>query len=116
MINWKALDSTDLLDELIDHSYTEPVAIFKHSTSCSISAMAKKRLELSWNEKINIYYLDLIRYRNLSNEIAKRLGVMHESPQLLFIHHGSVVYHGSHFNISTSFIENYVNELNSTVG
>jgi bacillithiol system protein YtxJ len=115
MITWKTLNSADLLDELIEQSYSEPIAIFKHSTSCSISAMAKKRLEASWNETIQVYYLDLIAYRSLSNEVSLRLGIAHESPQLLFIHNGSVVYHGSHFNISTSAIDNYIKELNSTV-
>lgn len=78
-----------------------PVVIFKHSTRCSISSMAKNRMERDNEpEGIAFYYLDLIRYRGLSNKIAEVFGVYHESPQVLVIRDGKCVYDESHGSIS----------------
>ena len=114
MIDWKILDHLDTLESIATLSFEKPVAIFKHSTSCPISAMAKKRLELSWIEHVDIFYLDLISYRSISNAVASKFGIDHESPQLLVIHHGIVIYHGSHFNIDTSNVKDYVSNLSSS--
>jgi len=101
---WNTLSLIEELSRLDEESMSEPVFILKHSTSCSISAMALGRLERKWspkdNEKIKPYYLDLIRHRELSNEIAKRYGVVHESPQVLVIRKGQCVYNASHMEIS----------------
>jgi bacillithiol system protein YtxJ len=103
-MNWERLESRDTLDKLIDESKQNPVVIFKHSTSCSISAMALNRLERSWNNeemsKVKAYYLDLISFRDLSNTIAEKFGIMHQSPQVLVIKNGECVYDNSHMGIS----------------
>ena len=63
--------------------------------------MAKSRLERSAvPEGIAFYYLDLIRYRAISNKIAETFGVHHESPQILIIRNGECVYDESHNGIS----------------
>jgi bacillithiol system protein YtxJ len=66
--------------------------------------MALNRLEISWNEtemaEVKPYYLDLIAYRNLSNAVAEKFGVMHQSPQVLLIKSGESVYDDSHMGIS----------------
>jgi len=64
--------------------------------------MAKSRLERSWNlsDQVDIYYLDLIAFRSVSNKIAELLGVVHESPQLILLKEGNAVYHTSHNDIS----------------
>ncbi len=112
MINWKPLDNkTNNLAEIIELSKERPIAIFKHSISCPISSMAKRRLESSWPSDIDIYYLDLINYRSISNDVSYQLGIQHESPQLLLIHNGQVKYHGSHLNIDTSTIKLYVDGI-----
>lgn len=82
------------------------VLIFKHSTRCSISSMALNRLESKWidNENLPAYYLDLLNYRHISNEIADLFLVEHASPQVLLIKNGSCIYHASHTNISASEI------------
>jgi bacillithiol system protein YtxJ len=103
-IEWKSLRSSDDLAKAIAASEHLPVVIFKHSTRCSISSMAKSRLERAWdfeaNEAPAMYFLDLIAYRDISNQIADDLGVRHESPQLLLIEDGQVTYHTSHSAIS----------------
>lgn len=77
--------------------------IFKHSTRCSISMMAKKRFELDWEdlpEDMPLYFLDLISYRDLSKQVADIFQVHHESPQLLLIKDGECVLDQSHGQIS----------------
>ena len=110
MIHWLPLETEQQLDEigiLSGSPDVECVAIFKHSTRCSISSMAKNRLERSWdagNKRIPVYYLDLIAFRKLSNEIASRYGIEHESPQLLLIRNNEVRVHASHTSITADLI------------
>ncbi len=101
-MTWRTISSQGDLEEAISTSYTSDVVIFKHSTTCSISHMAKLRLESGWSFADNIipYYLDLKQYRTLSNEIAERFNVAHESPQILLIRKGECIYDASHFDIS----------------
>lgn len=106
-MRWHELTSTEELDRLIDDSYRHPLAIFKHSTRCSISSMAKNRLERSWSftdEQLPIYYLDLIRYRGVSNAVAEKTDVEHQSPQLIVLKDGQVLYHASHHMIAVDDI------------
>jgi bacillithiol system protein YtxJ len=77
--------------------------IFKHSTRCSISMMAKRRFELDWENlpaDMPLYFLDLIKHRDLSNKVAQDFSVYHESPQLLLIKDGECVLDQSHGAIS----------------
>ncbi|WP_020533510.1 bacillithiol system redox-active protein YtxJ [Flexithrix dorotheae] len=111
-INWNLLESDPVLDEIIEKSKSKPIIIFKHSTRCSISSMAKSRLERSWDidqDQAEIYYLDLITYRSISNKIADQFGVMHQSPQVLVIKNGKSVYDTSHNSISVQDIRNHLN-------
>ena len=93
-------------------SQEAPVIIFKHSTSCSISAAAKGKLERQWADAglddTKIYYLDLLRFRPISNEIAQKFGVQHESPQLLLIQDGECRYDASHMGIRLSDVKQAV--------
>jgi bacillithiol system protein YtxJ len=102
-MNWIALTSESQLKDIIANS-EQPVMIFKHSTRCSISATALNRLERNWNDMevapLKAYYLDLLSYRPVSNQIASTLNVTHQSPQLLLIHQGKCVYNASHMDIS----------------
>jgi bacillithiol system protein YtxJ len=101
-INW--INVTDLkeLEAMIQASYTQPVLVFKHSTRCSISRMALRQFETDWNleGKITPYFLDLLEYRPISNAIAERLGVVHQSPQVIVIKDGQAVYDASHEGIA----------------
>jgi len=103
-MNWIDLKNETQLDEIQRESEQKTVLIFKHSTSCSISATAIHRLERSWKPEemthVKAYYLDLLSHRNVSRRIADFYGIMHESPQLLLIEKGACVYHASHLGIS----------------
>lgn len=103
-MTWQELTSLPQWAEVLQQSWQTPVAVFKHSTRCSISSTAKSRLErdLQGNEpSFLVYYLDLIAHRDVSNAIALDLGVVHQSPQLIVIKDGKPVYDGSHNMIQT---------------
>jgi len=105
-MNWIPLEDEKQLEELVVNSNTVPQVIFKHSTRCAVSSMAKNRLDR--NEApagVNFYLLDLIRYRNISNQIASDFGVLHQSPQVLVINNGECVYDESHSGILFDEIE-----------
>ncbi|MDQ4139951.1 MAG: bacillithiol system redox-active protein YtxJ [Bacteroidota bacterium] len=102
-MKWNALTSAEQLENIKAESSQQPVIIFKHSTSCSISATAKNRLERQWDEagleNVKPYYLDLLSYRSVSNQIASTFDVRHESPQLLLIRNGECTSDWSHLGI-----------------
>ena len=89
---------------MIQESFEHPVLVFKHSTRCSISRMALRQFETDWNldGKITPFFLDLLEYRPISNAIAERLGVVHQSPQVIVIKDGQAVYDASHEAIQVS--------------
>lgn len=100
-MNWIDLTAAEQLDAIDEQSGQQAVVIFKHSTRCSISSMAKGRLDRSTApDNLPFYYLDLLKYRPLSDEIAQRYSVHHESPQVLVIRNGECVYEESHNGIS----------------
>jgi len=100
-INWIPLTFMGQLDEIVAFSNENPVFIFKHSTRCSISRFALKQFENEFDatDHVDAYFLDLIEYRDISNEIANRFGVYHQSPQLVLIKAGKAVYDVSHDSI-----------------
>jgi bacillithiol system protein YtxJ len=106
--DWVNLTSSEQLHELIKEAATTPVLLFKHSTRCSISAMALNRFEQEWDDSkptCICVYLDLIEYRSISNEIASLLKVEHQSPQAILVQNGTVMYAESHNGISASSIQ-----------
>ena len=109
-VGWRSLTDLGQLNEIIDLSTEKPVVIFKHSTRCSISRMALKQFENEFdlNEKVVSFVLDLIEYRNISNEIASRFGVQHQSPQIILICDGKAVYNASHESIEAAKLVKYL--------
>ena len=100
-VDWIELTDLGQLNEISTLSNEKAVAIFKHSTRCSISRMALKQFENEFDsaDKVTLYFLDLIAHRDVSNEIAQRFGVAHQSPQLILIKDGKAIYHVSHSDI-----------------
>ncbi|MCB9252895.1 MAG: bacillithiol system redox-active protein YtxJ [Flavobacteriales bacterium] len=92
------------LEEIDSESFDEIQVIFKHSTQCGTSFMARRRLleELRSGRTpfFKIYELDLIRYRTISNYVSSKYGVKHESPQILFIKNGKTLLSRSHNRVS----------------
>lgn len=109
-MNWIVLTEEQQLEDIKEKSRQQPVVIFKHSTRCSISSMAKGRLEREKQaDNVLFYYLDLIRYRAISNKVAMDFSVPHESPQILLIKNGECTYEESHNGISMQDIMEQVN-------
>jgi bacillithiol system protein YtxJ len=99
-MNWITLNSIEQLDQIKEASFTKPQLLFKHSTTCSISKMAFSRFERAEApDNIDFYYLDLLNYRAISNAIAEKFQVHHESPQVILIKNGECKYDESHYGI-----------------
>ena len=81
-MNWRKLDSETEFDEILMQSLQEGSAfvLFKHSTRCMVSTMALRSFEAEYSDEITPYFVDLIKYKSLSNHIAKVTGVIHQSP------------------------------------
>lgn len=93
-MKWEMLTSIQQFDDLLESENL--FAIFKHSTRCSISSMAKNRLEKEWKFDFPIYYLDLLQHRDVSNYIASVSKIEHQSPQLIVFQSGETIYNASH--------------------
>jgi bacillithiol system protein YtxJ len=102
-MKWEILSTEQQFLDLLDKESL--FAIFKHSTRCSISSMAKNRVERDWDLDFPIYYLDLIQYRSISNLIAAKSGIEHQSPQLIVFQNGLPVYDASHNAIDANEIK-----------
>jgi len=103
-MEWQQLTQPDQLDKIDEESAQKAILIFKHSTRCGVSSSAKKTLEREWKENDGLlltpYYLDLLAFRNISNAVAERYQIGHQSPQVLLIRNGKCVYSASHSDIS----------------
>ncbi len=107
-MNWIEIKSESDLNKIIQESFQDyfGIAIFKHSTRCAVSSMAKMRLSSTWDfkEELPIYHLDLLSHRAISNLIAEKFDIQHQSPQLLVIKDGKCIYNASHLAISVKEI------------
>ncbi|MBF6611216.1 MAG: bacillithiol system redox-active protein YtxJ [Chryseobacterium sp.] len=104
---WKMISSETDVEEALADSYGNKVVIFKHSTRCHISKRVLKNFEkqVKKTDKEAIYYfLDLLSYRSISDAIAERLEVQHQSPQMIVLENGIAVRNASHQNISLNIL------------
>lgn len=110
-VPWEQLTSIETLEEIQEISHEKPVAILKHSTSCGISRMVLRNFEKEYNleeGKAKLYFLDLLNHRDISNKIASKFNVPHESPQLIIIKDGKAVYDASHSEVKAGSLNEFV--------
>ncbi|MEM7186714.1 MAG: bacillithiol system redox-active protein YtxJ [Bacteroidota bacterium] len=110
-IPWLRLHRLEQLDEIVEESKTQPVAIFKHSTRCGISRMVLRQFESGYQldpDSMKLYFLDLLSYRDVSDEVGFKFQVLHQSPQLLIIKDGVAVAHASHHGIRAGDLQQFV--------
>lgn len=110
-VPWVEITNLEMLEEILQGSHNRPAVILKHSTSCGISRMVLRQFEKNYNidaDKVDLYFLDLLRHREISNKIASKFNVPHESPQLIIIKEGRVVYDASHGAISVESINQFL--------
>lgn len=113
MKNWKNITSEEDIDSIIIASDIKPQIIFKDSKTCGISAFAKERLTNGSDlltKTADFNYLDLLSYRSVSNFIAKELNVIHQSPQIIVIKNGKVVFKDSHHSIEPEKIQKFLQQ------
>lgn len=98
VLPWQNLTSTEQLDNIAKRSHSKTQIIFKHSTRCGVSRMVMNQFVSQYNldANLDLYYLDLLSFREISNEISSKFQTIHESPQLLIIKNGVAVTHASH--------------------
>lgn len=110
VLPWIPLNTIAQLDIIADKSKTKTQLIFKHSTRCGISRMVMNQFVAAYDVDANVdlYYLDLLSYRDVSNEVGYKFQVMHQSPQLLVLRNGVVVAHASHGGINEIDLTQFV--------
>jgi bacillithiol system protein YtxJ len=96
------------LDDLIEQSKKQPVIIFKHSTTCPISASAFRNMS-KFNGDVNL--VEVQSAQELSREIERRTGVRHESPQVIVLNNGQVVWNASHWKVRAESVAEALREL-----
>ncbi len=100
---WIQLTNSEQLDDIVSQSNDKVQVIFKYSTRCGINRIVMKGFEKAYKSSeqgFDFYYLDILSFRSVSNTIATRFDVVHESPQVLVIKNGVVVVHASHSEIN----------------
>jgi bacillithiol system protein YtxJ len=108
---WNIISDKDQIQEIIAASSEKPQVFFKHSTRCSISSMALRRFEGSGildSSNVDCWYLDLLSYRAISEEIASQTKVVHQSPQAILIINGQLCYAESHGMIDADQIQQII--------
>lgn len=112
--NWSYATTPENIDTLIKKSHEKPLVIFKHSGRCNISAMALNRFEdfvKELDSKCFVFMIDVVNNRPASLHAAEKLGVTHQSPQVLVVDKGRAVFYESHGSINGRDVLKIVNEL-----
>jgi len=108
MSDIRQLTNLEQWHEAAQGSSRRPLLVFKHSTSCPISAAAREQLqhyvEDSAEPGVDFVLVHVIEDRPVSNAIAEELGVQHKSPQAILVENGRPVWHDSHWNITYDFL------------
>src|SRR5689334_12841710 len=103
--NLNKIDTLHKLEAAIEESRIRPVLLFKHSASCGISTGVFRNVSMVDGD-INLIIVQTDR--DISNEIERRMGVKHESPQAIVVKDGRPVYHASHYDITVDDINEHL--------
>ncbi len=95
--NFTEINSTEQLNELFELSNEKPIVLFKHSTTCPISAGVHQEIS---NADADVNIVIVQKARNVSDAIAQKTGIRHESPQAIILKDGKVVYHAAHYDVT----------------
>lgn len=101
--DWVQLESEDAVEKVFTASGGRVQLILKHSQSCAVSFFAKQNLDSvpldEWPE-MDRSMVEVVRFRPVSQYIAQKTSVRHESPQVLVIANGEVVFNTSHSEVN----------------
>ena len=112
VLPWIPLNDIQQLNHIDKKSKTKAQVVFKHSTRCGISRMVMNQFVSAYNldeKDLDLYYLDLLSFREVSNEVGYKFQVIHQSPQILIIKDGALVSHASHGAINDIDLMPFVN-------
>lgn len=108
-LNWTEIHSVDELHEIWNNSLNKPAVFFKHSTRCSISSMALRAFERSWvSDETQLFFIDLIAHRDVSNLLAELSNVEHQSPQIIVTNNNTVLFSDSHGTIDAEKVQKLI--------
>jgi len=99
---WNKNPGTEDIEVILQNSKDKPQLIYKHSHRCSICFLAKEELEevgIELNNITDLYMVNVINQREVSNAIASKLNVRHESPQVIILKDEEIVWKGSHWDV-----------------
>ncbi len=113
MSEYSRVESVSEIDGLVEKSRQAPVMLFKHSLTCPVSSTALRQYQSFLDGRpegdAGVYTLvEVQNARDVSNEIARRTGVRHESPQALLLRDGEVAWHASHWSIKAEALASAV--------
>jgi bacillithiol system protein YtxJ len=107
------LETIEDFDKALEASESKPLFILKHSTACGTSAHMWTLFQDLADEMPDVEFRRILvrEHKPVSDEIASRLGIQHESPQMILIYKGKVVWHASHWSISRGGMINALDSL-----
>ena len=111
LLPWIPLNNLQQLDVIANKSTKKTQVIFKHSTRCGISKMVMNQFISAFSlteSDLDLYYLDLLSYRDVSIEVGYKFQVIHQSPQLIILKNGVVTAHASHGAINELDLNSFV--------
>ena len=114
----REMNSLATLDQAVTQSLSEPVVIFKHSTTCGTSAFAHEEvldLIAAAGASLHVYLVNVRAHREVSNAIATRFNIRHESPQVLVLRDGHAVWSASHFRVTAAAIAGKLKDLGAAL-
>ncbi|MBW7867817.1 MAG: bacillithiol system redox-active protein YtxJ [Brumimicrobium sp.] len=109
-INWIEIQSIEDLEKAFQSTQEKPGIFFKHSTRCPVSRAALNRFNSGWKEteEVNLYYIDLLKHRDVSNAITEKTNVVHQSPQAILLKNNTVLLDEDHGAINAEDFQNLV--------
>lgn len=113
---WLPLSSPEEVERLLEKSHAEPAAVFKHSPHCGISHRVWSEIHAFYFPAYPLkpYLIDVIAQPEVARVLAHRLGVKHQSPQLLILSKGKCLFHRSHFGIEANRLGNQLGRVLQT--
>jgi len=112
--SWVEITSADQFQQALDESSERPVVFFKHSLTCPISARAYSEMNrfMAQPDQSAVYRIIVVQHaRAVSDELAEKLAIEHESPQLVIVHNGKAVWDASHFDIDSDSLRDTLSSL-----
>ncbi len=109
---WNSINAVKDLMEIWENKNDKVKLFFKHSKRCNISDMALSRFERNWNltetTEVELYFIDLIAYRDVSNMLSQLSSIIHQSPQVIVFRNDEVIHTSSHGSIDAKTIQDII--------